>query len=241
MRKTLILSLIVALVAACSQTPQQKMQSLYATAEEQIDHYQFEKARVTIDKMGELDPGSPFVPYCTGLIRERQLSYQDAVHEYMMVGTVDPTFGPALEGICRAFATRAASDNAQQRPADPEARLLLARAMIGLGQYRGAEREIIKAQKLGTSSVLSDLMVARVLYLRNEIDSARSNRERVMADPQESVDFLMGAADLYETVGLIDSAITFGRRALESRPATFCWITFSAASGSDTFLRPGKR
>ena len=227
MRKTLILSLIVALVAACSQTPQQKMQSLYATAEEQIDHYQFEKARVTIDEMGELDPGSIFIPYCTGLIHERQLSYQDAVHEYMMVGTVDPTFGPALEGICRAFsrlgeytnATRAASDNAQQRPADPEARLLLARAMIGLGQYRGAEREIIKAQKLGTSSVLSDLMVARVLHLRNEIDSARSNRERVMADPQESVDFLMGAADLYETVGLIDSAITFGRRALESRPA----------------------
>ncbi len=227
MKKTLILGLIVTLIAACSQTPQQKLQSLYTTAREQIDHYQFEKAKVTINHMGELDPASPFVPYCTGLIHERQLSYQDAVHEYMLVGTVDPAFGPALEGICRAFsrlgeytiATRAASDNAQQRPADPEARLLLARAMIGLGQYRGAEREIIRAEQLGASSAVSDLMVARVLHLRNEIDSARSHRERVMADPQESVDFLVGAADLYETVGLIDSAISFGRRALESRPA----------------------
>ena len=226
MKKTLILSLIVALIAACSQTPQQKLQSLYATAREQIDHYQFEKARVTIDKIGELDPGSLFILYYTGLIHERQLSYQDAVHEYMIVGTVDPTFGPALEGICRAFsrlgeftgATRAASENAQQRPADFEARLLLSRARIGLGQYRGAEREIARAEKLGASSAITDLMVTRVYHLRNEVDSARSLRERVMADPQESVDFLVAAAELYETAGLIDSATSFGRRALESRP-----------------------
>ena len=51
MKKTLILSLIVTLVAACSQTPQQKLQSLYATAEEQIDRYQFEQARGTIDEI----------------------------------------------------------------------------------------------------------------------------------------------------------------------------------------------
>ena len=225
MKKTLVLSLIIALMVACSQTPQQKLQSLYTTAKEQIDHYQFEKATITIDKMGELDSSSPLIPYCVGLLHERQLCYQDAVHDYMLVGTIDPAFGPALEGICRAFsrlgeytnATRAASDNAQQRPADFEARLLLSRAMIGLGQYRGAEREIARAEKLGASSTITHFMVARVYHLRNENDSARSHREQVMADPQESVDFLVGAAELYEAVGLIDSAISFGRRALESR------------------------
>ena len=226
MKKVLVISLMVALLAGCSQTPEEKLESLFATTLTQIDDYKFEGARATIEEIGELNPGSPLIPYSRGLILERQLCYPDAAHEYMLVATVDPEYAPALEGVCRtfshlgeySFAVRAASDLVRLHPDDPDRRLMLAEAMIGIGQSRAAEREMSKAADLGAHPTIIDLMTARILHLRYEVDTARVIREQTMKDLPESVECLLGAADLYEMVGLIDSSIIFSRRALEIAP-----------------------
>jgi len=226
MRKALALPLMAALLLSCSRTPEQKLDLLSASAAEQIDRYQFTQARLTIGEIGEIDPGHLLIPYYTGLINERRLCYQDALQDYLLVGAVDPEFGPALAGLCRSYsrlgefteAVRAASQYARIDPSDRQAATMLARAMIGLGQYIAAAREIDRTAELGLPDALSGLMTARVMHLRNEVDTARALRARAMAEVEESVEFLINAADLYETVGLIDSAMHFSRRMIETAP-----------------------
>ena len=226
MKKVLVISILVALMAGCSQTPEEKLESLTAKVMMQIDEYKFEEAHATVEEIGQLNPGSPLIPYSRGLILERQLCYLDAAHEYMLVATVDPDYVPALEGLCRSFshlgeysfAVRAASDLVQLHPDDPKQRLRFAEALIGVGQFRAAEREISAAAKMGAHPSLIDLITARLLHLRYEIDTAQVIRRQAVKDLPETVECLMSAADLYETVGLIDSSIVFSRRALKSAP-----------------------
>lgn len=226
MHKTLALALIAALLLSCSQTPEQKMKSLAETINEQIDRYQFSQAQQTLDRISELNPGSLLIPYYTGLISERSLCYQDALNDYLTVTGADANNGPALAGLCRSYmrlgeytgAVRAASEYTRVKPKDPQAAVLRAQAMIGLGQLRGAAREIESATGLGLSEPISNLMIARVEHLMGDVDSARVLRGRVMAEAETNLEFLTHAAELYETVGLIDSAVQFSRRAVETDP-----------------------
>lgn len=226
MKKVLVISILAALMAGCSQTPEEKLESLTAAIITQIDEYKFEAAHETIEEIGQLNPGSPLIPFSRGLIWERQLCYQDAAHEYMLVATVDPDYAPALEGLCRSFshlgeysfAVRAAADFVALRPDDPDRRLMSAEALIGIGQSRAAEREISDAANLGADPTVIDLMTARLFHLRYEIDTARVIRREAMKDLPETVECLLSAADLYEAVGLFDSSIVFSRRALKSAP-----------------------
>ncbi|MDH3891422.1 MAG: hypothetical protein OEV49_10090 [candidate division Zixibacteria bacterium] len=223
MKKVLVVSILAALMAGCSQTPQEKLESLHARVMTQIDEYSFESAQATIEEIGMVDPGSILIPYSRGLILERQLCYQDAAHEYMLVATVDAEYGPALEGLCRSFsylgeynfAVKAAADFVTLQPDDPNRRLMSAEALIGVGQSRAAEREISNAANLGAHPAVIDLTTARLLHLRYEVDTAAAIRRQAMKDIPETVESLVSAADLCETVGLIDSSIVFSRRALD--------------------------
>lgn len=226
MRKVLAVSILAALMVGCSQTPEEKLESLTATIRTQIDEYKFEEALATVEELGQLNPGSPLIPYSRGLIWERQLCYLDAAHEYMIVATVDPDYAPALEGLYRSFsqlgeykfAVRAAADLVTLKPADPNRRLMSAEALIGIGQSRAAEREISNAANLGADPSLIDLMTARLFQLRYKIDTAQAIRRLAMKNSPETVECLLSAAQLYEAVGLFDSSIVFSRRALESDP-----------------------
>lgn len=226
MKKLLVISILAALMAGCSQTSEDKLESLNATAQAQIDEYKFEAARATIEEIGEVDPGSLSIPYYRGLILERQLCYLDAAHEYMFIGSIDPEYTPALEGMCRSFsnigeytyAVRAGSELVKLHPGDPAMRLIFADALTGFGQYRAVERELLAAAKMGASENVIKLKLARVLHLRGEIDSAGVARREALKDIPESAESLRSAADLYEAVGQIDSSIAFSRRALEAAP-----------------------
>ena len=226
MKIMLAVSILIALIVGCSQTPEEKLESLYATTIAQIDKYEFDAANASIEEMGQLDPSSPIILFCRGLILEQQLCYLDAAHEYMFIASLYPEYTPAMKGLNRSFShlgeysfvLRATSDLARLVPNDPDVRLMLAEAMIRFGQYQSAEREIASAVKMGASQSIVDLMTARFLHLNYEIDSSRVIRQQVMKDLPETVECFQSAADLYEEVGLIDSSIAFSRRALEAAP-----------------------
>ncbi len=223
MKKIILIGLLLTLLIGCTQTPEEKIDSLFQEAVTQINSYNFEKARGTMDQIGEIDPASPYILYCNALIKERQLCFADAAHEYMVIGTIAPTFVPALEGVVRTFsrldeyilAARAAKDAVELKPGDPYLQLRLAEVLIDAGQIRGAADAVESAESFGVSGTVADLIRPRLYFSLKDVDTALVLKEAALAAAGKSLDDYRAAAELCETFDLADSAVMFSRRALE--------------------------
>jgi len=224
MRKYLIIGLLSLAAFGCSKSPEEKIFSLFQTGTQQADRYEFDAALATFKEIGEIDPSTPLGYYGSGLVFERQLQYYDALHVYMSITNSSSSFAPAFAGAWRIFthlkewddAAQMAAEYSRLLPDDPEAHLILARALMNIQQYGRARQEVDKAVALGADRSLAALAKARAYSLEHQVDSAEVALRTAMSTFHESPAFYASAADYFETAGLIDSAISLGRASVKS-------------------------
>jgi tetratricopeptide (TPR) repeat protein len=229
MRKCLIIGLLSLAAFGCSKSPEERIFDLFQTGTRQVDRYEFDAALATFKKIGEINPSTPLGHYGSGLVFERQLQYYDALHVYMSITNSSPSFAPAFAGAWRLFtrleqwndAVQMAAEYSRLLPEDPEARLVLARALMNIQQYGRARQEVDKAVELGADRSLAALAKARAYSLAHQLDSAQVALQTAMSTFSESPVFYALAADYFEAAGLIDSAVSLGRASVESASNDF--------------------
>ena len=229
MRKCLIIGLLSLAAFGCSKSPEERIFNLFQTGTRQVDQYEFDAALATFKKIGEINPSTPLGHYGSGLVFERQLLYYDALHVYMSITNSSPSFAPAFAGAWRLFtrleqwndAVQMAAEYSRLLPEDPEARLILARALMNIQQYGRARQEVDKAVGLGADPSLAALVKAQAYSLAHQLDSAQVALQTAMSTFSESPVFYALAADYFEAAGLIDSAVSLGRASVESAANDF--------------------
>ena len=229
MKKLLLVVLFAALVYGCGKTPEEKIVALFQDGIDQIEEYDFDAAQVTFEEIGQIDPTTPLGYFGSGVVFERQLQYYDALHVYVAISNSKPMFAPAYAGAWRVFtrleqweeARTAAEEYSRLLPDDASARLILAEALINIGQYSRARQQQNKAMELGTDPGVANIATARAYVLEHKFDSAKAALETAMAAPRKSPEFYAEAAAYFEAAGLIDSAIAMGRASLESSSNDF--------------------
>jgi tetratricopeptide (TPR) repeat protein len=229
MRKCLIIGLLSLAAFGCSKSPEERIFDLFQTGTRQVDRYEFDAALATFKKIGEINPSTPLGHYGSGLVFERQLQYYDALHVYMSITNSSPSFAPAFAGAWRLFtrleqwndAVQMAAEYSRLLPEDPEARLVLARALMNIQQYGRARQEVDKAVELGADRSLAALAKAQAYSFEHQTDSAEVALQTAMSTFSESPVFYALAADYFEAAGLIDSAVSLGRASVESASNDF--------------------
>ena len=229
MRKCLIIGLLSLAAFGCSKSPEERIFDLFQTGARQVDRYEFDAALATFKKIGEIDPSTPLGHYGSGLVFERQLQYYETLHVYMSITNSSPSFAPAFAGAWRLFtrleqwndAVQMAAEYSRLLPEDPEAQLILAKALMNIQQYGRARQEVDKAVELGADPSLATLVKARAYSLEHQFDSAQVALQTAMSPFSESPVFYALAADYFEAAGLIDSAVSLGRISVESASDDF--------------------
>jgi len=223
MRNCLIAGLLSLALFSCGKSPEEKLLALYKTGVQQVDRYEFDNALATFKEVGEIDPSSPLGYYGTGLVFERQLQYYEALHIYMSTTNADPSFAPAFAGVWRMFtqleqwedAVQAAAEYARLLPDDPEAHFTFAKALMKIGQYSRARQEVDGAIDAGADRALAGIIKAWAYRLEHKVDSAEAAYEEAMAESHGSPQLYDEIAAYFESAGLIDSAISMGRKSVE--------------------------
>lgn len=222
MKKLSVSLLFLSMLIGCGSPPNEATIELYESGLELLDQYDVDGARATFAKIGDIDPGSPYILYTRGLVLERQLSLYDALHEYMSALATDDEFALAAEATFRVFtqlevyesAVEAAMTFENIRPQDPHAKLVMAEALMNIGRHLRARHLVTEAVNLGLSPAVGDLVRARAFALAHVGDSADLLRNGALSRPEQSAEFMSQAVKLYEAIGRPDSAIVFSRQAV---------------------------
>ena len=222
MRRSWLVILLLC-VQGCGADKQQQIDSLVNQGEALVSRYEFAAARKIFAQIGEIDASSPYSLFGEGLVLEQYSQYYDALDDYMTVNDGQPQFAPALLGQYRIFwrlgdyeeAVKVAGRLAELQPNDPQAQMLVARAMARMGQYVRARNIVDEAVDKGLDRVKADLIKAHSYWLQNQFDSAVSTSATALNTLGDDPLTLDLAADLLEEMGLIDSALVLSRRSVE--------------------------
>ncbi|MEA3296385.1 MAG: tetratricopeptide repeat protein [candidate division Zixibacteria bacterium] len=223
MRRFVVPGLLLIFIYGCGTPSGDKTEDIFNRGVSEINRYDFEKAQSIFAEIEELDPASPYILQARGLVYERQLNYYDALHEYMSALAFKPEFEPAALGIWRIHthlgdyedAAQAAADYARLLPDNPQAKLILAKALINIKQPSRARHVVDEALKLGLPPAIADVTLASAYFIEHKTDSTKIMIERSLSHQNESVSFLNGMADLYESMGKTDSSVAFSHRAVQ--------------------------
>ncbi len=222
MRKCFAVGLLMLIALGCSKSPEENILNLFNTGQKHVDRFEFDAAIDVFKQVVAIDSTSPLSGYGVGLVFERQLQWYDALHSYLMVNRRTPSFAPAHLGVFKIMkhleefedALQAASEYSALLPDKPQARLVLARALIDVGQQVRARHEADRAAELGAEAVLVSALKAESFCHHGFFDSAAVAYQAVTEQSSESPAGISQRAAYLEAAGLIDSAITVGRTEL---------------------------
>ncbi|MBU0982994.1 MAG: hypothetical protein KKA42_03925 [candidate division Zixibacteria bacterium] len=224
MKKLLLWSLCVVLIAGCTESPEDRIDNLLSRGTEQLDRYQFAEADSTFAELNKLAPTLPGGAYGEALSLERQLLYYDALAAYYRILDGNASYSPVLRGVVRvlealdekdyrAVAARRATAVPDARPADF---LELARALVSLRDHGPALAALERAEEAGIDDGSAAAVRAEIFFQQGMVDSADAAFARALDDGNTSAEFCTVAADYLETAGLLDSAIAFSSRSTKA-------------------------
>ncbi|MFH1374534.1 MAG: CDC27 family protein [bacterium] len=222
MRKCFAVGVFVLIALGCSKSPEESILDLFKTGQRHVDHYEFDAAIDVFKQVAAIDSTSPLSGYGIGLVFERQLQWYDALHSYLVVNRRTPSFAPAHLGVFRIMkhleesedAFQAASEYSALLPDESQARLVLAQALINVGQYVRARQEADRAAELGAEADIVSVLKAESYCRQGFFDSAAVAYQTATEQSSGSTADISRRVAYLEAAGLIDSSITVGRLTL---------------------------
>lgn len=219
--KTLsILFSLVLLTLGCSQTPEERLQSMYEEGLGQVGRQEFSLADSTFTKIG-IEFGNTYVgQFGLGLSLERRLLYFDAIRSYVEVIKNAPAFSPLSQALGRAFgrvgdfeeAAKAYSNYTAVEPDNQMAHFESARAYFANSQLELAQSAIDRAIANNLDERLSNLFTARLHFATNQSDKAAKLLAEGMDGLRSDPLAYREIADYYEHRGMADSSIHYSRQ-----------------------------
>ncbi len=219
----LITCLTILIAAGCSESPQEKQTRLYNEAVEALADYQFGTATEKFTEIREIEPDSPLPFYGKGLTYEGLHQYYDALRIYMTLTNSQPSFADAHGSTYRMLklldlpldALEAAVDYRDLLTGDPDAALVMADALL-LNNVPGRSHSYLDSALVeGANPGAVAMLRARTYIAQDDPDAADSVYEEGLAKANASADVYAQAVDYLENIGLIDSAVTMSRKAME--------------------------
>ncbi len=225
MKKIILLSFAIFLVAGCSKTPEEKVEALYEDGVEQIADFQYAKADSSFAQIFEIDPASTLGLLGVTKAHEARLEYFDAIQKYLTILSLSTDHEDAFSGLYNGYKNLGFYDEAlvaavhynKNWHANTHTKYILGEAYKNLGDLKRAETYFTQAVNSGYAHKnAAHYMLATVLYMRGLHDDA--NKEASLADADRTDDpiFYNAAATYFETVGLIDSAMGYNRKLFEN-------------------------
>ncbi len=214
---------IIAMIAGCGETPEEKRQNLTNDAFRAAHEYKFDKAADLFRQLAELDPQSPMSYYGRGLIMENQQQLYDALHVYMTISNTSPDFVDAWAGLWRVFtklemyqdASNAASEYVKRAKEDPQSHLCLAKSMLRLGVQNRVNALLDSALERGANPNEVKVLQARMFLLEHKRKEADSVFALAMQGNSENAAVFADAARYLEQLDLLDSAVALSRRSVQ--------------------------
>ncbi|MCB2230892.1 hypothetical protein KQH82_09285 [bacterium] len=227
--KVLLLVLPVLFMIGCSQTVEQKRDTLYAKGLAQLDEFRFQDADTTFREVLWTDTTSFLGPIGISLTLERQFFHWDALNFYMKIMERDTLPLEGALGAMRVYrrlgmwelALRRAALASNMDTVGGDVQAEFARLCLETKQYDAGRRTAEQAVRLGQPPAVSDMIAARAFYMEGKTDSASTRATHALEnDPGTSLACRI-AADYYEEKSVYDSAMAFSGRSLTAEGSGF--------------------
>ena len=218
-------ALAVGLMSSACSRRQPPEPEVFREGLQALQRYDWVAAENRFRQLSQVEPESPWGAFGVALVRERQLLTFDALHELMRLTAEWPSFPPAHKHMVRLYQwadepERALSEAllyADLRPSDLGAYVLVARAALAMDDLEQAAAALERARDLetGDRSDIVALAAAQYLFRIGQVDSAVSIVQRVTAGTVREPAVAAELAAFYETSGRVDSALYWGRQAVD--------------------------
>jgi tetratricopeptide (TPR) repeat protein len=222
MNKILPALLLLFLAAACSKNPKEQYTSLQETAAQQLADYRFDQADSTFIRILFADSMRFDGPVGLALSQERQMLLWDAAALYAKLSERNPRLSEAALGAMRVYERLGLLENALERggvalqlvgETDSGKTIIEVARLIAQSQQPYIARQLVpRAIKAGQPQAIGDMLTALAFAHENVFDSAGTYADKAMSQPPDRLEFDRVAADYYEYLGRLDSAMDFSRR-----------------------------
>ncbi|HOD65536.1 MAG TPA: tetratricopeptide repeat protein [candidate division Zixibacteria bacterium] len=218
-----LLSALLLAALGCSESPQEKKQRLFDEVIAAANACDFPAAQKSLQGLTDLEPTAPSARFASGYILERQLQHYDALGVYVALTNTFPSFTDAHAGAWRLYtrlgllpeALREAEALRELLPHDAEAAVILALALIDSNLPRRAHPFLDSAAAEGADPARVAMIRARAFIAADQPNAADSAYEAALVGAGSSPEVYLQAASYLETAGLIDSAVTLSRKAVD--------------------------
>lgn len=224
MKKISVAFIVVLFLSGCSQTPEEKVDSLFQAGLDYINSGDFEKAEKSFTEIESADSTSLMILYSRGFFLEQQFLYMDAINDYYTLLNASPDFLLAREGLVRIFWRLGYFEDAveeavkyRKHDKSPYGLYLLARSYIKNDQLSQARQNLKKALVDGFENVdLINLSLAEINLLEGNLDSASVLFEPLLENLKSNEALIIPVAEYLANRGMVDSALAVSRRTFEN-------------------------
>ncbi len=240
MKKILICSLAVLLISGCTKTPEEKIEDLFQDGTEQISNLKFYEADSTFAQIFEIDPGSITGMVGVSKLNEARLQYFDAINNYSMILSINTDYEDAFVGLYNSYknlgfyidALEAAVYYNKLWNKNTQTKYILGEAYKNIGELKRAETYFKQAiMSEYEHKYAAQFMLATTKALQGLKEDAHKEASQALTGKSDDPLFYNAAAEYYETIGQIDSAMMYNRKLFESNKTNInnVYIAFKRA------------
>ncbi|MCH9024337.1 MAG: hypothetical protein IH931_03305, partial [candidate division Zixibacteria bacterium] len=228
MKKGLLALILYMAIAGCSKSPEEQITSSLQAAGQFLESFDFENAQKEFDNAAENSDSIPYSQYGKALILEQQLYHYDALNYYLKAIELNPEFSPPYSRVFRIYARlgyleragAAASRFYELEQKSPASALVMARYIESIGQIYNAARILEQVDSVGMDKTLYLLWKSKSEFRFHNFTEADSLFQEAITSNLTTVAHFFAAAEVFEAIGNVDSAMALSSKAVLLPEAT---------------------
>ena len=228
MKQGLLALILCIAIAGCSKTPEEQVASSLQKAEQFLESFDFENAQKEFDHAAENSVSIPYSQYGKALILEQQLYHYDALNYFLKAIEINPEFSPPYSEVFKIYvrlgylerAGAAASRFYALEQASPASDLVMASYNEAIGQIYNAAEILEQAESDGMDTTLFLLLKSKSEFHLHNFSEGDSLLQEEIATKLTTVAHFFAAAEVFEAIGNVDSAMALSSKAVSLPEAT---------------------